>query len=70
MEPGAFHSAVMFMHNLSSQAQREVIDLRDLPVSHLELVIGKGVSFRRLSERQYLVELKRYGYGWFRAGRR
>jgi maltose alpha-D-glucosyltransferase/alpha-amylase len=57
---------VVFVHNLGKRAQREIIDLRDHPVEYLELVTGKGVTFRRLGEREYEVELDRYGYAWFR----
>ncbi len=60
---------VAFVHNLGKEPQREIIDLRDHPVEHLELVIGKGVTFRRLGEREYEVDLDRYGYAWFNIGR-
>lgn len=61
-------SMVVFVHNLGKQPQREVIDLRDHPVEHLELVTGKGVDFRQLGDREYRVDIERYGYGWFRVG--
>jgi maltose alpha-D-glucosyltransferase / alpha-amylase len=59
-------SMVVFVHNLGTQPQQVVIDLRDHPAEHLERIVGKGMRFSRTAEREHLVELDRYGYGWFR----
>jgi len=59
---------VVFVHNLGQRHEQVIIDLRDHPIEQLELVTGKGVRFRRLAERQYRVDIERYGYAWFKVG--
>lgn len=59
---------LVFVHNLGQPRGQEIIDLRDHPVEHLELITGKGVRFRRIAERQYRVDVEKYGYAWFRVG--
>lgn len=61
-------SMVVCVHNLGRQQQTQLVDLRDHPIENLELVVGRNMTFRSLGERQYEIELGRYGYGWFRIG--
>lgn len=57
---------VVLVHNLSGEAEEQVLDLRDIRGEHIHELVAKGVSLEALGDQRHRATIEPYGYGWYR----